>query len=968
MSQSTAIRLIWKEYRLQRAFWIALVVLAAMLMLFGWSVVNRHDELVKGLFYIALGTPVFYVLGSASTTFAGEHDADTYQFQRSQPVAPNQVFWCKVIFSFVSTLAMFAVLWLLAYLLAGRELPPGESRSTLGMMGFRDASYIAGMVAWLYLIWGIFFSLIQKRPLLAVILTVTVGSMGAYIISAIIDISFPRESMLPLNIYAGVTLFVAMLDLWLAKGWFRETKRRVFGPKQVENSRKAKPHTLVEYLSQPNAWTMMQRLSWQHWRQSRWIGIMVLVMLTPLILTFFIFLFMYKEIKPSGPPPTIVIPLYVSGLLFSVAMPTFIGAFTFLADQQQRHFRFFAERGIHPRKVWLSRLWPWPFIITIVYALPVIIVIAYWLSWIDRDQNIAWLHEWHTIFMIIGYLFDYTILGLSVGQLCSMFFRSGLLAGLFSIILTAILTAWAALMWLWGLNWLWSVAPIPVLLLYATWLRAPDWILERRTFASWLRPALALVLPAIIILTAVPLCRMDEFPVVNAGISSSDCIRPLSREEQATLDIYKHAWFKYSEYPVPKTKPKDEEADQKSTERKLYDQPDPLSKDDLAWIAANQEVIPLAIEASKGPEGVFTRKSLMHSFDNPADYAWRVHEIGKLLILNARKLESDGKLDDALDQYLAAVRIARQIRISGVSYGEAANIEYKVYFQLPFWAAEPDQTPEQIKKAIKELEKLTTDLPTESAEIKYEYLQTREYISTGLKNYPGKDVPPATFLWLKLPWERVRALRLLDVLAKRDMEKVAEAETAARNDKAIPVDIGADPYRQPRYYPENEDYPYALQKTVFVPPIHYFSRSENIIEDFAEMENIRRKTRTILALQGWKLEHGEYPKILNELSGTYLSIWPVDPYTGESYQYFPSGLKLDMPGIVAVIGKSPIKDKPFIWSGGPLIKTDLSKPDILNGRYKIFEYEFGRPYYTGLWRKVRTEYELYSHGHFSLVP
>ena len=57
--------------------------------------------------------------------------------------------------------------------------------------------------------------------------------------------------------------------------------------------------------------------------------------------------------------------------------------------------------------------------------------------------------------------------------------------------------------WL-GLSWLWSVAPLPLAFLFATWLHAPDWLVERKTWRARLRPALVVAVPALAILVAIP--------------------------------------------------------------------------------------------------------------------------------------------------------------------------------------------------------------------------------------------------------------------------------------------------------------------------------------------------------------------------------------------------------------------------------------------------------------------------------
>ena len=136
----------------------------------------------------------------------------------------------------------------------------------------------------------------------------------------------------------------------------------------------------------------------------------------------------------------------------------------------------------------------------------------------------------------------YVILGISAGQFCSMFLRSHLLAGLFSIILTLFLAAWCGLMWFWGVSWLWSVLPIPLALLLATLLRTSDWLAERNRPRAWLWPALALALPAVAILIAVPNHRIDEIPLVNPGFSPEEYSRSMTAEEQETPHLYEQAW------------------------------------------------------------------------------------------------------------------------------------------------------------------------------------------------------------------------------------------------------------------------------------------------------------------------------------------------------------------------------------------------------------------------------------------
>ena len=96
-----------------------------------------------------------------------------------------------------------------------------------------------------------------------------------------------------------------------------------------------------------------------------------------------------------------------------------------------------------------------------------------------------------------------------------MVFRSGIVAVAFGTVLTFLLCGWAALMYMLGLSWLWSVAPLPLAFLVTTWLHAPDWLLERKTWRARLCPALVVAVPALAILVAIPLVRVYEIPLVE---------------------------------------------------------------------------------------------------------------------------------------------------------------------------------------------------------------------------------------------------------------------------------------------------------------------------------------------------------------------------------------------------------------------------------------------------------------------
>ncbi len=708
----------------------------------GDSSISRSDR-AQALFALALGIPIFYGLGCASTTFAGEHDAETFEFQRSLPMPVMKAFWSKIAFAFASTAAMAVFLLILYAIMAGED-------------GLLAAEIVSGTaygsaIICLYMAWGIFFSLLMKRPLLAAVLAVTSASIS---LSLVIG-TFPRTTRIDYIIsliIVVVSTAIALADYWLGRRWFCETARHESHVKYLIISKAAtkaatRAETLADYLSSPKRWNMILRLGWQHWRQSAWMLIVVAVMSAPLAL---VALFTWQQ---HGHHPLYNADWRVNSILFSIlvlAMPPLLGSFTFLGDQRRRNYRFFAERGISPRTIWLSRVWPWLVISPCIYVLLALLISPIFFAW-PWDQT-----QWGTrpdISPTLLYLLGYVVLGVCAGQLCSMFFRSGILAGLFGLVLGGILGLWAGLMWLWGINWLWSVAPIPVALLLAIWLRAPDWVLERNKLRAWLWPVLVLVAPMITLCTIVPFHRAYQFPEVDPGFSIDEFVRPLMPEEQATRNLFEQAEQIIDQSALIKKEAENNQAIKENEDEKketVYTDssiPEPLTAEQIAWVELNRKAIPLLIEASKGPPRICSYSSINRY---PPYLPTGVID---LLIHSAMILESEGQLDDALDRYLAAIRISRQL--------ENDSLEHQVCYHLPFWATRPKQTPERVKNAFSQLQKLMSDVPIPDRDIKLQYMRFSRVITKGFEvlgqEYAPEYIPAWTMAWEHLPSERAGA-------------------------------------------------------------------------------------------------------------------------------------------------------------------------------------------------------------------
>ena len=226
------------------------------------------------------------------------------------------------------------------------------------------------------------------------------------------------------------------------------------------------------------------------------------------------------------------------------------------------------------------------------------------------------------------------------GQLCSMTIRSGILAATFGDS-PDVRTLRLGGNHVWALfRWLWSLAPLLLAFLIVTWLHAPNWLLERRTWRTRLRPALVIGVPVMAILVAIPLVRLYEIPLVGPGFNVEEMTGPIPAEEQETLALYERA-IEFLRRPSQSARETGAPAAAPRWPPTCRHGGMPKSKR-LRW----------PLEASRRP--------LLESFPEPGSGPDPSLEIGlaDLVLANGKRLQSEGKLDKALDRYLAAGRIA----------------------------------------------------------------------------------------------------------------------------------------------------------------------------------------------------------------------------------------------------------------------------------------------------------------------
>jgi hypothetical protein len=867
MNDTAFWRLVWKEYRLQRAFWLAMLGLTVLAHLFllvcvHWKAVPTPDA----FFWAALGLGAFYALGCGGTLFATEHEAETYPFQRALPVSAIRLFAAKIAYAVLSTAAMLALVWLLAALVSGWRLP--EPRQHLALWG------LWGMAAAELLAWGVLFSLVTRRPLVAVILAVSCASITAELLRTGRPDPWEIESyVVAVPWRALVVAILALIDLCLGYRWFREpgehARRSVDQSSGIASGPLLPTIAWIEVSPSP----LFNRLVWHHARQSSPMLLTFTAMVAPLALARLL-----MRVEAAMVVDWMARDLWLVSLpclLAAFLAPPLMGACVFLADQSHGSFRFLAERGISPKSIWLSRQAVW-FIPLGVGALAIAAPV--------KSEELA------SSPLMLGYV----ILAYASGQFFSMFFRSGILAAGFGIALSIGLCLWAALMAKIHISWWWSVTPIPLALLVCTWLRTSGWLVEKSGVKAMTRACLPLAAVALGLVTLVPWVRVCEIPEVLPGFSPEEFARPATPDQEATVAEYRRA----AELMQPLQAAGDDPGNCESGDA-------PLSAEEQAWLDANRDAVAMVLEASRRSDCDFFNPP------TPFDLPRQVVRLAGLLFRSGRQLESEGNLDAALERYLSVLRVAGHLRRRASSPGNADAVELWVHEYLPYWAARPGQTRQRVLDTVRRTDDVLAASPPRSDCIKSHYLLARAYLEGDpealahfLPNERDRLFAQATIRCCF--WERTRTVRVLNLWSAETLEACARAESSAAAGGRIALGSGGwttGPWWS-RVREATPLWPGEPDATSFC-------------HGLANIETHRRAMRSLLALEAWKLDHGRLPQSLEELlTDRYLERPPVDPFWGKLFQYYPKGVQF---AFRDTRGKTIEPGMPFLW--GPAGQT-----------------------------------------------
>jgi len=872
--------LIWKEYRAIRGFWIALIALAVFMQLLVLAFSQDRGWATEFVYNIALATPVFFAIGCIGTAYAIEKEDGTFEWLRSSPASDAQLFISKVGLCLVATVAMFAILWLVTQTLF--VAPPNQADVLRGMLGLW---LLAGLEA---LAWGLLFSLLSARPLMAIVLALFATSTAIHVLSWIVQPAHPDQfeysryvAAIPLRL--GLLAAVATADVFLGFRWLgSEERTSLLSPREKEDASARRPATkadITTLLSRRDRATIFGRLTWQTFRQS---GRLMLTLAVLQVTT--CLLAANSGLNQGRYSPIVFIPL--------VAVAALMGANVFQADQQRGNFRYFVEHNVPPRYVWFTRLAAWTAVAICSTAVSVIvrlgleplgqlISLALNLRYglINPYSASASVTDWRdysdlfaSVSIILASLA--VVPAFAAGQWISMMVRSGLLAGFFSLLLAAGVVLWCSTVVAANLSWLLFLLPIPLIFLAATWLRAPDWILENTTWKARLRAAGAVFIPAAVMLVAAPIARISQVPDVAPGFDPAVYVADITPAALKTGELYRRANEVYGSASPP------------------YEEYFNLRRV-KTWasnrVATNQESLNLILKASQRDASALA---------NPATLTnWPILSTERLVSLvaaSAYDLEWNGQaetaLADSLDRHFTTFTVERQLNSFAprIDVTSIPRLPMDTLALLTDWAAHSGQTRESLRDAAARLEQLDSSLLKWDDALKSNLILCQRLVA-GDPNvasvlYPGKKsaahISRVMFQLRLMPWERERERRALNLSTQQGLHLLATIRLRMEHGE----DVGESAFRA---------YRYSAPEYFF--DGHLSSRmrawTHDAVMSEIMFETARRATLLTLAAQAYRLEHGELPKTLEPLRehGILGSI-PNDPMTGRPFIYFPEGI------------------------------------------------------------------------------
>jgi hypothetical protein len=921
MNPEIAGRILWKETRAQRAFWASILGLGAVIQLLPTLIGREYYRSAVDFhwFYsVNIIMSCCFAVGSTAIAFAGESENRTKSLFQRLPIRVADLLVGKLAWSVLGTYTLLLILAVTANVWGDAWGGP-VANTTNSQLDFdpRRADFWIALTAPLpFLVIGVLGSLVLRD----VLTTVTVAGAAAAVLMGVVSSSNWMVATL-------ILIAVAVTDVLLVPNWLRDAIAPSLRMplRGRAGSVAAAGHSTLSVRSSIPWRRTASSLLWKEWRQAR-------------AITF--------TLAASG---AFVTGLFAAGeslgwrssgwgwakewlfliSLCLMAVPLVFGVAAGRADRRDQAYRLLAGRGVSPNAYWLSKhaVWAGFMMATALWLLgwQRLMVAAFPLPQGHRATLWALAHDAAGTMISDppGYIANPAGPGVTIAVFLFACFLWYALGHLLSLAIPSAMTSLvlgligsASIAFVWGMTgelavpfW-WTIGLFPLILLFAGWMRTGDWLVDRNSLAAWGRAGASLVVPLFAICCGAAVFRVIQIPTVTLPLElqspqTAQAGEPRSVKQSLFVDA-----LKALNVPPPREDPSDRIG---AFGWAFGDEP---TRD---WVAANERARALALEAARQEPADFAELAVRRTQEKGGivveggGLERHVWNLTTLLLYSARKAESEDKLEQALQDYVAIARLGDDLERSNRSptFWALGATRSAALRAMDRWAIHPKQSSALIKQAIELFQRFEENAPLRSPQILRDWRTEREYfedfIWKGNNPSPENRVAAETgFVRWCLPWELMRLQRLQDDLFWTALNEMQLAERELR-DPGFVMHLSG-------FGSENWRAPWKWERTTLEPPLVSPNGSSWRWMAARRVDSAAASRIHLLvwAAADYRREHHQLPARLSELSPAYFSSIPIDPWTGREFLYEPKGL----PAYLRSNDGTVEEKEPFIGSAG----------------------------------------------------
>jgi hypothetical protein len=460
--------------------------------------------------------------------FSIEDEQGTSNLLRNFPIKSNWLVAGKILPGLLAALLfsslVLTLLWVFCLNDLKHHFSPAQVRSLLKTSSLAFAVIVLPAIE--LTAWSILFATIIRRTIPSAICATLAHSLVIQLTSYTgleTGFSFVESYLQGLGNSATfrfpILIAILALDFALAKRWLKQTSGLSVS--------KVRERTLTSNsIAKPG--NPIFKLVWQAIRQSTWSFIVSFVA------TIAGCILMTNFIMPESPES------HAIGVLAVIPVFTMIGWCVFWSDQNKNSFRFFQQHAEHGRAVWASRILVWLPVFAMAFLATATVGYAFSGSPIWLASSGPYLTPYHgsdSLLLLhnIVALFLTCLSGFTIGQFFSMFVRSSILSPILALVVSCLFFGWSLIVFQLYVGFWWTILPINIAFLLATYLHAPNWISGTKTWLSTSKSTALLFATFNCTVVGIFSYRAYEIPELSTPIILPAKIRNLTSKDFPTI-------------------------------------------------------------------------------------------------------------------------------------------------------------------------------------------------------------------------------------------------------------------------------------------------------------------------------------------------------------------------------------------------------------------------------------------------